>query len=182
MAALVMITRISIKVRLAWSTVVQIGPMLVECALGLYELALWRHTGSLQHDTYRMVRRQGAHLDHAVFDTPSAGFGLVEMLGIFKSISMLKNSLKPAVPGHPVNQLCDDRPFVLTQQGQTLSVTTLTELAATVLTHMGLTENVAPVVLLLGHSCETANNAAFVVAPRSMTQKIDLQGRSFLHD
>lgn len=39
-AALIMMTRISIKVRLAWSTVAQMGLMLVECALGLYELAL----------------------------------------------------------------------------------------------------------------------------------------------
>ena len=38
-AALVMMTRISIKVRLAWSTTAQMGLMLVECALGLYELA-----------------------------------------------------------------------------------------------------------------------------------------------
>lgn len=40
LAALVMSTRISIKVRLAWSTTAQMGLMLVECALGLYELAL----------------------------------------------------------------------------------------------------------------------------------------------
>jgi NAD(P)H-quinone oxidoreductase subunit 5 len=39
-AALIMMTRISIKVRLAWSTVTQMGLMLIECALGLYELAL----------------------------------------------------------------------------------------------------------------------------------------------
>ncbi|MGP9833382.1 NADH-quinone oxidoreductase subunit L [Marinobacter sp. NSM] len=39
-ASLVMMTRISIKVRLAWSTCAQMGWMLVECALGLYELAL----------------------------------------------------------------------------------------------------------------------------------------------
>lgn len=38
--ALVMMTRISIKVRLAWSTSAQMGLMLIECALGLYELAL----------------------------------------------------------------------------------------------------------------------------------------------
>lgn len=39
-AALIMTTRISVKVRLAWSTSAQMGMMLVECALGLYELAL----------------------------------------------------------------------------------------------------------------------------------------------
>jgi NAD(P)H-quinone oxidoreductase subunit 5 len=40
LSALIMMTRISIKVRLAWSTTAQMGLMLVECALGLYELAL----------------------------------------------------------------------------------------------------------------------------------------------
>jgi len=40
LAGLVMTTRISIKVKLAWSTCAQMGFMLVECGLGLYELAL----------------------------------------------------------------------------------------------------------------------------------------------
>lgn len=39
-AALVMMTRVSVKVMLAWSTVAQMGLMLVECALGQYGLAL----------------------------------------------------------------------------------------------------------------------------------------------
>jgi len=40
LAALVTMTRVSIKVLLAWSTVAQMGLMLVECALGQYDLAL----------------------------------------------------------------------------------------------------------------------------------------------
>ena len=40
LAGLIMLTRVSVKVRLAWSTTAQMGLMLVECALGLYELAL----------------------------------------------------------------------------------------------------------------------------------------------
>lgn len=40
LAGLVMMTRISVKVRLAWSTCAQMGFMLLECGLGLYELAL----------------------------------------------------------------------------------------------------------------------------------------------
>lgn len=39
-AALITMTRVSIKVLLAWSTVAQMGLMLVECALGQYGLAL----------------------------------------------------------------------------------------------------------------------------------------------
>lgn len=49
-AALVMMTRISIKVRLAWSTNAQMGLMLVECALGLYEVALLH---MLAHSCYK---------------------------------------------------------------------------------------------------------------------------------
>jgi NAD(P)H-quinone oxidoreductase subunit 5 len=40
LSALIMTTRVSVKVRLAWSTSAQMGLMLVECALGLFELAL----------------------------------------------------------------------------------------------------------------------------------------------
>lgn len=40
LAGLSMMTRISIKVKLAWSTCAQMGVMLVEIALGLFELAL----------------------------------------------------------------------------------------------------------------------------------------------
>ncbi len=40
LAALVMTTRVSIKVALAWSTAAQMGFMLLECGLGAWELAL----------------------------------------------------------------------------------------------------------------------------------------------
>lgn len=39
-AALIMTTRVSIKVALAWSTCAQMGFMLVQCGLGAYQLAL----------------------------------------------------------------------------------------------------------------------------------------------
>ena len=50
LAGLVMMTRISIKVRLAWSTCAQMGFMLLECGLGLYELALLH---LLAHSMYK---------------------------------------------------------------------------------------------------------------------------------
>ena len=50
LAALIMMTRISIKVRLAWSTSAQMGLMLVEIALGLLELALLH---LLAHSCYK---------------------------------------------------------------------------------------------------------------------------------
>ena len=50
LASLVMMTRISVKVRLAWSTCAQMGFMLLECGLGLYELALLH---LLAHSLYK---------------------------------------------------------------------------------------------------------------------------------
>lgn len=50
LAGLVMMTRISIKVRLAWSTVAQMGFMLMECGLGLFELAMLH---LLAHSLYK---------------------------------------------------------------------------------------------------------------------------------
>lgn len=50
LAALIMMTRVSVKVRLAWSTTAQMGLMLSECALGLYPLALLH---LLAHSCYK---------------------------------------------------------------------------------------------------------------------------------
>jgi NAD(P)H-quinone oxidoreductase subunit 5 len=50
LAALVMATRASIKVALAWSTCAQMGLMLVECGLGAYDLALLHLIG---HSLYK---------------------------------------------------------------------------------------------------------------------------------
>ncbi len=49
-ASLVMTTRISIKVHLAWSTCAQMGFMLMECGLGLYDLAFLH---LLAHSLYK---------------------------------------------------------------------------------------------------------------------------------
>lgn len=49
-AALVMSTRISIKVALAWSTCAQMGFMLLQCGLGLWEMALLHLAG---HSLYK---------------------------------------------------------------------------------------------------------------------------------
>ncbi|MFN3305295.1 MAG: NADH-quinone oxidoreductase subunit L [Roseateles sp.] len=50
LSGLVMLTRISIKVRLAWSTVAQMGFMVLECGLGLYTLAVLHLIG---HSIYK---------------------------------------------------------------------------------------------------------------------------------
>ncbi|HEX7750211.1 MAG TPA: NADH-quinone oxidoreductase subunit L [Bordetella sp.] len=50
LAGLVMLTRITIKVRLAWSTVAQMGFMVLECGLGLYTFAALHLVG---HSLYK---------------------------------------------------------------------------------------------------------------------------------
>lgn len=50
LAGLVMLTRTSIKIRLAWSTVAQMGFMILECGLGLYTLAAMHLLG---HSFYK---------------------------------------------------------------------------------------------------------------------------------
>ncbi len=50
LSGFVMLTRISIKVQLAWSTVAQMGFMVLECGLGLYHLALLHLMG---HSLYK---------------------------------------------------------------------------------------------------------------------------------
>lgn len=57
LAGLVMLTRVTIKVRLAWSTVAQMGFMVLECALGLYEFAALHLVG---HSLYKAHAFLGA--------------------------------------------------------------------------------------------------------------------------
>lgn len=72
-AALVMETRVSIKVMLAWSTCAQMGFMLLECGLGLYHLALLH---LLAHSVYKAHRflnsGQAVHTARQRAQSPSA--------------------------------------------------------------------------------------------------------------
>jgi NAD(P)H-quinone oxidoreductase subunit 5 len=60
LAGLVMLTRISIKVRLAWSTVAQMGFMVMECGLGLYSLALLHLIGHSLYKAHAFLAASGA--------------------------------------------------------------------------------------------------------------------------
>lgn len=59
LAGMVMLTRISIKVRLAWSTVAQMGFMLLECALGLYTLAALHLVGHSLYKAHTFLSASG---------------------------------------------------------------------------------------------------------------------------
>jgi len=55
LGSLVMLTRISIKVRLAWSTLAQMGFMLLECGVGLYQLAALHLIGHSLYKAYAFL-------------------------------------------------------------------------------------------------------------------------------
>jgi NAD(P)H-quinone oxidoreductase subunit 5 len=59
LAGMVMLTRISIKVRLAWSTVAQMGFMVMECGLGLYTLALLHLIGHSLYKAHAFLSASG---------------------------------------------------------------------------------------------------------------------------
>ena len=60
LAGLVMLTRVSIKVRLAWSTAAQMGFMVMECGLGLYTLALLHLIGHSLYKAHAFLAASGA--------------------------------------------------------------------------------------------------------------------------
>ncbi len=59
LAGMVMLTRISVKVRLAWSTVAQMGFMLLECALGLHTLAAIHLIGHSLYKAHAFLSASG---------------------------------------------------------------------------------------------------------------------------
>lgn len=59
LAGLVMLTRISIKVKLAWSTVAQMGFMVLECGLGLYTLAAMHLLGHSLYKAHAFLSASG---------------------------------------------------------------------------------------------------------------------------
>ena len=93
-----------------------------------------------------------------VFDSAPASLGLVEMFGIFKIGEMIKHNFWPSKPQHAINDLCDDSPFTLSQNGVELSLSQQTDLAHSVLKNLGLTNRFAQSVLLLGHGSSSTNN------------------------
>ena len=60
LAALVMMTRISVKVMLAWSTCAQMGFMLMQCGLGAYDLALLHLVAHSLYKAYAFLAAGGA--------------------------------------------------------------------------------------------------------------------------
>ena len=81
-AALVMMTRISVKVMLAWSTCAQMGFMLMQCGLGAYELALLHLVAHSLYKAHAFLAAGGA-VEQArlkAMTTPPAATGLSMLL------------------------------------------------------------------------------------------------------
>lgn len=101
-AALVMTTRISVKVMLAWSTCAQMGFMLLECGLGAWDLALLH---LVAHSLYKahaflgaggavaQARRQQMSLPLPVWSAPAA------LAAVLAGVGLTTALLAPALGG-----------------------------------------------------------------------------------
>lgn len=103
-AALVMMTRVSIKVSLAWSTCAQMGFMLMQCGLGLYELALLHLMAHSLYKAHAFLAAGGAVEQNRLRQmTPSApalsastwALGALVGMGVMAAAAMTWG-LKPA--------------------------------------------------------------------------------------
>jgi NAD(P)H-quinone oxidoreductase subunit 5 len=91
-AALVMTTRISIKVALAWSTCAQMGFMMMECGLGLHDLALLHLVAHSLYKAHAFLSAGGAveqnRLQQLTPPAPPLGLG-AWMLGAVLGLGMV---------------------------------------------------------------------------------------------
>ncbi len=111
LAALVMTTRISVKVALAWSTCAQMGFMLMQCGLGAWEMALLH---LLAHSLYKAHTFLGAGgavrrtlLARLAASAPAPGplalaVGAVLGVGMTLAAATAWNGLVPMQPASPV--------------------------------------------------------------------------------
>ena len=100
LAGLVMLTRISIKVRLAWSTVAQMGFMVLECGLGLYSLAALHLMGHSLYKAHAFLSASSA-VQHTKLQmmqgsaTPSVWSLLFAPVLAVATVMVLQTSLAP---------------------------------------------------------------------------------------
>ena len=90
LAALVMTTRVSVKVSLAWSTCAQMGFMLLECGLGAYGLALLHlvaHSLYKAHAFLSSGRVVDQHLLRRMAHQPARATALHWMLGTAAAVA-----------------------------------------------------------------------------------------------
>lgn len=83
-------------------------------------------------------------------------FSAVESAGISGLLKLWRRSFQPGAPQHPLTPGAG--PLCLQVDGQPLDAAAQAELAAGILRDLGLTERLAPRVLLVGHASSSSNN------------------------
>ena len=92
------------------------------------------------------------------FDLASSSLGMVEAAGLVKLVSLLKRAFFRTAAPHALNRHLDDSQWQLTHQEQPLSISEQAQLCAAILSAMGLTDTLAPSVILFGHGSQSCNN------------------------
>lgn len=95
---------------------------------------------------------------HACNDAPPATFSLVESLGLGAAVKLLRNSFAPGSHSHPITPPTQETAWALSKDGELLNDTDKAALAAGVLKAMGLTQDFADWVLIVGHGSSSKNN------------------------
>lgn len=95
---------------------------------------------------------------HRAHESPAGAYGWVEMSGLTKAWKLLKRSLTYKPQRRVASSAINQQAWQISRDGQPAQVTELAQLAANALNGMGLTEQFAPRVLLVGHSASTHNN------------------------
>ncbi|MBF6059010.1 YbcC family protein [Thiomicrorhabdus heinhorstiae] len=87
-----------------------------------------------------------------------ATFSMVEATGLLYAFKLLRNSLFPHEHEHPINHLPTADEFELTQNESPVSLQQKVDLAAGILHGLGLEQNLAETVMLIGHGSSSCNN------------------------
>ena len=112
----------------------------------------------VQSDTDRLHDAETHNQWQRYTGSAPSTFAAVESVGLSYAFKLLKQTLRPGRPEHPVNRLAPDARFALSKHGESLSLDEKSDLAATVLNAMGLRGEIAPRILLVGHGSTTCNN------------------------
>ena len=92
------------------------------------------------------------------FDLASSSLGMVEAAGATKLISLIKRAFFRPAAQHALNKQLDNSNWQISRHDTPLSSAEQAQLAAAILTAMGLHTNLAPTVLLFGHGSQSCNN------------------------
>jgi uncharacterized protein YbcC (UPF0753/DUF2309 family) len=93
-----------------------------------------------------------------LFNAPPAMFSLVEALGLLQAWRLVRDTFAPKRYDHPVNAIDSRERLEFSVNGNKPDAHELAELCKRTLRAMGLVDNFAPVVMLIGHGSRSTNN------------------------